>query len=462
MLRGGSLRKQRKRVKPIKRRKRLYIRAPRYQLGHQAGYDQGNSVGYVKGWGQGITAYSTPFDGTSIIIPTYNQLELLKACIESIQTYTPELHEIIVIDNGSTDGTSSYLNTMADRIRSKLFPVNLGFAGGTNQGLMMARGTTLMMLNNDTVVTHGWLTRLLECLRSQSRPALVGPVTNYISGDQLIDTNYRTMAEMHAFAGDYHQANRGQWRSTGRLTGFCVLFTRESFRRIGYMDEGFVIGNCEDDDFGHRAKLLGHDLIIAANTFIHHEGSKTIKTLDRAQFDEIYGNNLAFYSKKWGETSSLLSELAPFRDETLAMTDYYPEYVIVQGPGIDQYWIEGGIRYPVESAEDVQAVRLSQTDLWNWPVGDSVSQEQLERKLEALTSGRSVDGVIPDGSLIRTEEGLLWQLRQGTLHRIHTELTFSEWKLESRSVQPITNEEAAVYRHGKPILAPPRIKASNI
>lgn len=131
-----------------------------YHDGYNKGYNMGYDQGYSHGRQAGVNNFAIPFEGTSIIIPTYNQLHYLKECIASIVQYTPEPYELIIIDNASDDGTAEYLKS-ACGLRSRINKENLGFAGAVNQGLMMARGTTLMILNNDAVVTPNWHSNLL-------------------------------------------------------------------------------------------------------------------------------------------------------------------------------------------------------------------------------------------------------------------------------------------------------------
>lgn len=98
-----------------KSRRKLKISkvSARYRLGYLAGYQAGYGIGYPSGVTAGAASFTVMFEGTSIIIPTFNQGELLRQCIESISQFTPEPHEIIVIDNASTDSTADYLRTMA-------------------------------------------------------------------------------------------------------------------------------------------------------------------------------------------------------------------------------------------------------------------------------------------------------------------------------------------------------------
>ena len=97
---------------------------------------------------------------TSIVILTYNKLDYNMLCIESIRQYTePDAYEIIVVDNNSADGTVEWLKSQQD-IQLILNSENVGFPAGCNQGIKAARGDSILLLNNDTVVTPRWLDNL--------------------------------------------------------------------------------------------------------------------------------------------------------------------------------------------------------------------------------------------------------------------------------------------------------------
>jgi hypothetical protein len=100
----------------------------------------------------------------SIIILAHNQLRDTQHCLASIEKHTPLSHELILVDNGSTDGTGQFFRNYAAKhshVRVILNRANLGFSAGNNQGLACARGDAILLLNNDTVVTPGWLERML-------------------------------------------------------------------------------------------------------------------------------------------------------------------------------------------------------------------------------------------------------------------------------------------------------------
>ena len=114
---------------------------------------------------------STIRDLTSIIIPCWNQLEFTQQCIAALKSHTRPAWELIVVDNGSTDGTAAYLTGVRDMSTVPVTVVsnatNLGFPAAINQGLRLARGEFLVMLNNDVVVTDGWLDQLLALVKAK-------------------------------------------------------------------------------------------------------------------------------------------------------------------------------------------------------------------------------------------------------------------------------------------------------
>src|SRR5581483_6415991 len=116
-----------------------------------------------------------------IIVLTYNQLEYTRLCVDSLLRHTPQPFELIFVDNASSDGTVDFLRTIPN---SKLVSnhENLGFAGGNNQGLAIAEGDFVVLLNNDAIVTPGWLDALLRPLERDPRLGFAGPRSNYVAG----------------------------------------------------------------------------------------------------------------------------------------------------------------------------------------------------------------------------------------------------------------------------------------
>ena len=254
-----------------------------------------------------VTRHKSPLL-TSIIILTHNQLEFTKQCLDSIEAYTPEPHELIIVDNGSTDGTIDYLREYIesyDNVRVIANATNRGFAAGNNQGLAIARDEYVLLLNNDTIVTKGWLGSMLAVFDRYPDAGIVGPVSNYISGPQLVENvPYRNLTEMHRFAVKRAAEYAGKIVESNRVVGLCLMARKEVIDRIGGLDERFGSGNFEDDDFCIRVAMAGFKAYFAQDVFIHHAGSQTFKGAG-IDYRRSMGRNWETFKAKWGIPADL-------------------------------------------------------------------------------------------------------------------------------------------------------------
>jgi GT2 family glycosyltransferase/glycosyltransferase involved in cell wall biosynthesis len=238
----------------------------------------------------------------SIIILAHNQLGDTRQCLASIDQHTPASHELILVDNGSTDGTAEYFRKYASKrsnVRVIVNQKNLGFAAGNNLGLAVARGVNVLLLNNDTVVTKGWLEGMLGVFERFPDCGLVGPVSNCVSGPQLISpVKYSRLADLPAFAAKLTVGSAGQSEEASRLVGFCLLMRRAVVEKLGGLDEQFGSGNFEDDDLCLRAGFAGFKLRIALDSFVHHTGSQTFKGA-KIDFRSSMSRNWDLFKAKW-------------------------------------------------------------------------------------------------------------------------------------------------------------------
>lgn len=236
----------------------------------------------------------------SIVIPCHGALLYTALCLESVAAHTPEAHEVIVVDNASTDGTAEWCAARGARVVRSL--TNLGFAGGVNLGLASARGEVAVILNNDALATPGWLTGLLGALRRDPGLGIAGPRSNWVSDDQIIPRPPYAQApsdELDRFAAERARAHRGEGREAVRLSGLCMAITRAALARVGGFDTRFEIGNLEDDDYSIRARMAGLRLWIADDSYVHHFGHKTFDLLDE-DYQELLNTNGLRYALKWG------------------------------------------------------------------------------------------------------------------------------------------------------------------
>ncbi|WP_136607124.1 glycosyltransferase [Paenibacillus dokdonensis] len=236
---------------------------------------------------------------TSIIILTYNKLEYTQACIESIRKYTPRgTYQLIVVDNLSTDGTRDWLAEQTD-ILTIFNEENVGFPKGCNQGMELSTGDSILLLNNDVVVTENWLKLMNDCLYSSDEIGAVGPVTNSAYGDQEIAVSYSTLDEMWDFANTYNLTAEPDWERRLKLIGFCMLIKKEAVDQVGLLDEAFTPGMCEDSDYSFRLLKSGFELILCRNVFIHHFGSTSFGEMPE-QRQRLWNRNREKFEEKWG------------------------------------------------------------------------------------------------------------------------------------------------------------------
>lgn len=237
---------------------------------------------------------------TSIVILTLNQLPLTIQCLESIWKNTSSPYELIFVDNGSKDGTVDYLRNLGDRIILIENPHNFGFAKGCNQGVEVATGDQILFLNNDTILPPGWLEPMVEALYSNDDVGIVGPVTNYISGQQKINVPYTDIGDMEQFAKVHMQKHKGDMQEVRRIVGFCLMAKRSLLEDIGLFDERYGLGNYEDDDLCLRAIRAGYKLLIAWGSFIHHIGHASMGQSESASLGNLLEINRVKSHQKWG------------------------------------------------------------------------------------------------------------------------------------------------------------------
>jgi len=239
----------------------------------------------------------------SIIMATYNNLEYTKQCVDSIYEKTDDPRfEMVLVDNASLDGTVAYLKDLKGQ-KNNVITIfndrNLGFAAANNRGIRESSGDYIVFLNNDTVVTKGWLGGLIRHL-DDPEVGMVGPVTNNVGNEARISIYYQDLFEMHCFAERFMEKNKGKTCNIGMLALFCAAMRRATIDEIGLLDERFGIGMFEDNDYGRRLLAAGYKIICATDVFVHHFGSMSLKQLSSDEYRKIYETNRKLYNEKWG------------------------------------------------------------------------------------------------------------------------------------------------------------------
>jgi GT2 family glycosyltransferase len=249
---------------------------------------------------------ATPLEAgsASIVVVTHDNLPFTRLCVESVLAHSNGCDfELIVVDNGSTDGTPTYLARLAEAhasVRALLNGTNLGFAPACNQGLALAAGEDLVLLNNDTMVPPGWLRALQGHLRNPEA-GLIGPVTNRIGNEAEIDTDYETWGEFLAFAEHRARTHATEWIEIRTPAMFCLAMRRQTYLQLGPLDERYEVGLLEDDDYAERARAAGYVQRCVEDVVVHHFGEASFgRLVATGEHARILEANKARYSEKWG------------------------------------------------------------------------------------------------------------------------------------------------------------------
>jgi GT2 family glycosyltransferase len=241
----------------------------------------------------------------SIVVVTYGASVPTRLCLDSVLANTDDLtYELIVVDNGSDGAGLVYLRALAQanaHVRLAMNGENVGFAAALNQGLRMARGEILVVMNNDVIVPPRWLRRLARHLRDSS-VGLAGPVTNRSGNEAEVRTVYETYGQFLGAAHATGEEHRGETTEIPTLTMFCVALRRDAYERIGPVDERFGRGLLEDDDYSRRARDAGYRLVCAEDVLVHHFGEASFGALvPTGEYDELLAENKRRFEQKWGE-----------------------------------------------------------------------------------------------------------------------------------------------------------------
>jgi GT2 family glycosyltransferase/tetratricopeptide (TPR) repeat protein len=230
----------------------------------------------------------------SIVIPAYGEQESLDACLESLALCRDLIDEIVVVDDASPKKIKVPTDVKLLRLEE-----NLGFAGACNTGFASTTGETVLFLNSDTIVPRAGLVRLLEALWQSGSIMAAGPYTNHAGHFQQVDSTYTDLSRLDLFAEDFSQREEED-RDVDMLVGFCLAVKRSALSEVGLFDPRFGRGLFEDNDLCYRLRRSGYRLVVAARAFVHHEGSKTLRSVDM-NVESLLVKNHQIYLAKWGE-----------------------------------------------------------------------------------------------------------------------------------------------------------------
>lgn len=303
-------------------------------------------------------------------MPCYNGLNYTVQAVESIQRYVTN-YELIIIDNGSTDGTKGYVQELENthpNITVCELAENKGVPIALNIGLRKATGNYIVWVNNDIILTPKALDNMVDKMEKVgtdtylTKVGMVGPMMNFVAGAQLQPNCNYLPDQLDTFAEELHSEQSGNYTHSGWLCGSCVVMKKELVAEVGELDERFSPGGYEDTDYCLRAQLLGWKLIIDTSTFIHHYGSKTF-TLPELQSTKWGTRLFDTFIKKWKDDSPKtlyaiyrVKDCAEDLRRSLAATEKFVDGIVV--------WCDNCTdNTAAVAAECSKVVRIMESDL---------------------------------------------------------------------------------------------------
>jgi GT2 family glycosyltransferase/glycosyltransferase involved in cell wall biosynthesis len=227
----------------------------------------------------------------AVVVCVHNAPEDVRRCLESLSQHPSPRSTLILIDDGSNEPTRQILGQFARANRATLIRNEKprGYTRAANQGLRRAMSGAghdyAVLLNSDTIVTPGWLDRIIACGESDGRIVVVGPLSNTASWQSVPEQSENgdwaanplpadvTPAEFAALIERY--AGR-LYPRMGFLNGFCLAIKRSAIRKLGYFDgRAFGRGYGEENDFCLRARRRGWELAVADDAYVYHAQSRS-------------------------------------------------------------------------------------------------------------------------------------------------------------------------------------------
>ena len=254
----------------------------------------------------------------SIVIVSFNARTDLVNCLLSLRKHPPSLaHEIIVVDNASTDGSAAAARKIPG-VRVIDMPRNAGFAAANNAGIAVSRGDLVLLLNSDTLVPPDALDQLIARLAANPAAAIAGP--------RLIDADGHpelSFGRMISPLNELRQKRRTvEWieRESGReqfvdwVSGACLLVRRADAVRAGLLDERFFLYT-EDVDFCHAVRMLGRKVLFTPVASITHLRGRSRASRPEASQRAYRASHVAFYEKHHPVWAPLLKFYLRLRGE---------------------------------------------------------------------------------------------------------------------------------------------------
>lgn len=218
----------------------------------------------------------------SVVVLAWNKVELTRRCVDSIRSGTTGDYELIVVDNGSTDGGAEYATEAADK--AVINAENLGFAAGNNSGLAVATGTYVAFVNNDTVLPEGWDSSLTEILDTQPQTGMALPAVTAAGNPVTVRNEPGDTVETLLPFGEFP-------------SGVVAVLRRSQIELLGGWNEAYERASGEDLDLAFTIWAHGLDVVVDSRVLVEHASQASMKEVPALA--ALYRKNLEQFLDRW-------------------------------------------------------------------------------------------------------------------------------------------------------------------
>jgi hypothetical protein len=262
----------------------------------------------------------------SVVIPAHNGRDLLTACLDSVFRSDHDDFEVIVVDNGSTDGTEELLRDRFPQVRRIIHKEPLGFAKAANIGIKQARGEFIALLNQDAEVDSRWLSVLKNTMEKDSTLGIcASKMYNYYRRELLDGAGDTYVRSGDAFRLGHGLPDGERFNQSHSVFGACggaAFYRRSMLEEIGPLDEDFFM-YYEDVDLNFRAQLYGYHCRFIPEAVIYHVGSASSGGVQTARTTFLIARNSIFVILKNYPTSLLIANLRHIVRSRVAFIRHY-------------------------------------------------------------------------------------------------------------------------------------------
>ncbi|WP_024345657.1 glycosyltransferase family 2 protein [Lacrimispora indolis] len=295
----------------------------------------------------------------TVVIPNYNGLKFMEPCFKALEAQSDKNFELLVVDNGSTDGSVEWLKEK--NISSIFLEENTGFSGAVNVGIRHTKTPYVILLNNDTEPEPDYVKELVHAMDRSPNIFSVSSKMIQLYHKELMDD----AGDMYSILGWVYQRGVGQSskgyqkvRSVFSACAGAAIYRRKVFEEIGGFDEAHF-AYLEDTDVGYRAKIHGYVNLYCPTAVVYHVGSGTSGSKYNSFKVRLAARNIIYLNYKNMPVLQLLVNLLPI------LAGICVKYMFFRKIGFASDYVEG-LKEGLRTAKNTKKVRFRMEHLGNY------------------------------------------------------------------------------------------------